>query len=61
MRYKPQSFQDFQILIALRYLKLHIYERILTGNEPYSSEIESQIIKNNWTELEMSQIIIDIL
>ena len=50
--YEPNSFLDFAILMSLYYLELHIIERVVTGEKPYSTKIEGFIKRDSWTKVE---------
>ena len=59
--HEPRSFLDFAILMALYYLQLHIIERVVTGEKPYSAKIEHQIERDNWSGMKLNKKVQDIL
>ena len=50
--YEPNSFLDFAILMSLYYLELHMIERVVTGEKPYSKKVEDYIKRDDWTKVE---------
>ena len=46
------SFLDFAILLALYYLKLHIIERVISGEVSFSKKVEVYIWRDMWQRFE---------
>ena len=46
------SFLDFAILLALYYLNLHIFERVISGEVSFSKKLEMFIWRDMWQNFE---------